>query len=123
MSSPSKESGKNLSPSANFTTSGQFLTDWIEELKAKEQSDSDGSTCVFDVWERQPVDIETFLYDEKHLNLSITLSPPQLEFVETLSNIFTENPITEGVLMAGQGSGKDTCSIFVGLRIIYIKLP
>ena len=109
-----------MSPSANFTTSGQFLTDWIEELKAKEQSDSDGSTGVFDVWERQPVDIETFLYDEKHLNLSITLSPPQLEFVETLSNIFTENPITEGVLMAGQGSGKDTCSIFVGLRIIYL---
>jgi len=40
--------------------------------------------------------------------------------VDTLSNIFSKDPVTEGVLMAGQGSGKDTCSIFVGLRIVYL---
>ena len=120
MSSPYKESAKNSSPSANFITSGQFLADYVAELKAKEDSDGSESSSVFDVWERQPVGIEEFLYGKNYLDLSITLSSAQLEFVDTLSNIFSDTPVTEGVLMAGQGSGKDTCSIFVGLRIVYL---
>lgn len=72
------------------------------------------------VFNTTPVDIDSFLYGKEYLNLSITLSPPQLEFIETLSDIFTPNQYTEGVLMAGQGSGKDTCSIFIGLRIVYL---
>ena len=119
MLSPSKGSGKNSSPSVNFTTSGQFLADYITELTSK-GSDEDVAEDIFNAWESTPVSIEEFLYGENYLNLSITLSPPQLKFVDTLSNIFSEEKITEGVLMAGQGSGKDTCSIFVGLRIVYL---
>ena len=71
-----------------------------------------------DPFERTPVELETFLYNPEYLNLSIRLSSPQLEFVESLSNIFAPTQYTEGVLMAGQGSGKDTCSILIGLRIM-----
>ena len=119
MLSPSRGSGKSSSPSVNFTTSGQFLTDYITELASKD-SDVDVAEDIFNVWERTPVDIKEFLYGKDYLDLSITLSPPQLKFVDTLSNIFADEKITEGVLMAGQGSGKDTCSIFVGLRIVYL---
>ena len=96
MSSPYKESAKNSSPSANFITSGQFLADYVAELKAKEDSDGSESSNVFDVWERQPVGIEEFLYGKKYLDLSITLSPAQLKFVDTLSNIFSET-LQEGL--------------------------
>ena len=41
------------------------------------------------------------------------VSGPQLDLVDNLSNIFEKPLYTEGVLMAGQGSGKDTCSIFI----------
>ena len=119
MSSLSNGSGKSSSPSVNFTTSGQFLADYISELSSK-NSNEDVPEDIFSVWEQNPVPIEEFLYGENHLNLSIRLSPPQLKFVDILSNIFSETPVTEGVLMAGQGSGKDTCSIFVGLRIVYL---
>ena len=119
MLSPSNGSGKSSSPSVNFTTSGQFLADYISELTSKDPNE-DVTEDTFGVWERSPVDIKEFLYGEDNLNLSIRLSPPQLKFVDTLSNIFSETPVTEGVLMAGQGSGKDTCSIFVGLRIVYL---
>ena len=107
MLSPSRGSGKSSSPSVNFTTSGQFLTDYITELASKD-SDVDVAEDIFNVWERTPVDIKEFLYGKDYLDLSITLSPPQLKFVDTLSNIFADEKITEGVLMAGQGSGKDT---------------
>ena len=72
------------------------------------------------VWETEPVDLETFLYGEYYLNLSMRLSVPQLDFVENTSNIFNPPFFTESVLMAGQGSGKDTCSILIGLRIVYL---
>ena len=74
----------------------------------------------YSTFEQNPVDVETFLYGEDYLNLQIRLSPPQLELVDKLSNIFDKPLFTEGVLMAGQGSGKDTCSIFINLRIIYL---
>jgi len=100
----------------DFTTSGQWLIDklTVSSGDSKELEVSDN------IWDFTPVDIETFLYGDQYLNLSIRLSKPQLDFVDKLSNIFSESSITEGVLMAGQGSGKDTCSIFVGLRIVYL---
>jgi len=72
------------------------------------------------IFETTPVDLESFLYRPEYLNLSMRLSSYQLEFVDALSDIFNEKQYTEGVLMAGQGSGKDTCSILIGLRIIYL---
>ena len=74
----------------------------------------------YSTFEQNPVDVEKFLYGENHLNLNIRLSQPQLDLVDNLSNIFEKPLFTEGVLMAGQGSGKDTCSIFINLRIIYL---
>ena len=100
----------------DFTTSGQWL---IDKLTAS-SVDSNEVEVSDNIWDSTPVDIETFLYGDQYLNLDIRLSAPQLKFVDNLSNIFSDPPITEGVLMAGQGSGKDTCSIFVGLRIVYL---
>jgi len=74
----------------------------------------------YSTFEQNPVDVEKFLYGENYLDLQIRLSPPQLDLVDKLSNIFEKPLYTEGVLMAGQGSGKDTCSIFINLRIIYL---
>ena len=116
MNSRSDVSEKNSSPLVDFTTSGQWL---IDELGISSDDSKDTKPDNI-VWDTTPVDIETFLYGEEYLNLSIRLSEPQLAFVDSLSNIFSDSPITEGVLMAGQGSGKDTCSIFVGLRIVYL---
>ena len=56
----------------------------------------------------------------RYLNLDIILSPPQLEFVENGSRLFDEPVYTEGVLQCGQGSGKDTCSVFLCLRVVYL---
>ena len=116
MNLRSDVSEKNSSPLVDFTTSGQWLIDGL----GADSDDIDSNSKSTSVWDTIPVDIETFLYDKQYLNLSIRLSEPQLQFVDVLSNIFSEIPITEGVLMAGQGSGKDTCSIFVGLRIVYL---
>ena len=84
---------------------------------AEVELDSESPEGIF---ETTPVDLESFLYKPEYLNLSMRLSSYQLEFVDALSNIFNEKQYTEGVLMAGQGSGKDTCSILIGLRIIYL---
>lgn len=74
------------------------------------------------IFEEEPVDLDTFLYDEKYLNLSITLSQPQWDFIDNCSRLF-ESPIyTEAILQCGQGSGKDTCSVFLCLRIVYYLL-
>ena len=72
------------------------------------------------LYEEEPVDIETFLYSPEYLGLNITLSPAQLEFVDSSSRIYEVPIYTEGVLQSGQGSGKDTCSIFINLRIVYL---
>lgn len=72
------------------------------------------------IFEEEPVDLKTFLYNEKYLNLSITLSLPQEDFIENCSRIFDGTIYTEGVLQCGQGSGKDTCSIFLCLRLVYL---
>jgi len=106
----------------DFTILGSLLndisiaaTDDIAELESD------------DIWEFTPVDLETFLYKEEYLNLTMRLSAPQLDFVNNTSNIFDPPFFTESVLMAGQGSGKDTCSILIGLRIVYLlhclKIP
>jgi len=96
-----------------FSTLGSLLSNAVQaESESAESSDS--------IFAQDPVDLETFLYDPSYLNLSIRLSVPQLEFVSSLSNIFEPPLHTEGVLQAGQGSGKDTCSIFINLRIIYL---
>ena len=110
---PSKDSALNSQPSVDFTILGSLLKapspEAVEDLL---ESDS--------IWETEPVDLETFLYGEYYLNLSMRLSKPQIEFVENTSNIFNPPFFTESVLMAGQGSGKDTCSILIGLRIVYL---
>ncbi len=72
------------------------------------------------IFQEEPVDIETFLYSPEYLGLNITLSKPQLEFVDNMSRIFETPLYTEGVLQSGQGSGKDTCSVFINLRIVYL---
>ena len=61
-----------------------------------------------DIFETPPAPLEEFLYSPEYLNLSMRLSKPQLDFVSSLSDIFNDTQYTEGVLMAGQGSGKDT---------------
>lgn len=72
------------------------------------------------IFQEEPVDIETFLYSPSYLGLKIRLSLPQLEFVDSMSRIFETPMYTEGVLQSGQGSGKDTCSVFINLRIVYL---
>ena len=103
-------------PSVDFTMLGSLLKSQPDYVEAE----SDESYSPDDPFERTPVDLETFLYSPEYLNLSMRLSAPQLNFVESLSNIFAPSQYTEGVLMAGQGSGKDTCSILIGLRIMYL---
>ena len=108
--------GKDSFPSVDFTTLGSLLKSKPDDVTAV----TDDSYSPDDPFERTPVDLETFLYSPGYLNLSLRLSVPQLKFVESLSNIFASTHYTEGVLMAGQGSGKDTCSILIGLRIVYL---
>ena len=92
----------------DFTILGSLLNDTsIDSTEDIAELESD------DIWEFTPVDLETFLYKEEYLNLTMRLSAPQLEFVNNTSNIFDPPFFTESVLMAGQGSGKDTCSIFI----------
>ena len=111
----SKDSALNSQPLVDFTILGSLLND--PSLSAIEDASDVESD---DIWEFTPVDLETFLYGEEYLNLSMRLSVPQLEFVDNTSNIFNPPFFTESVLMAGQGSGKDTCSILIGLRIVYL---
>ena len=113
MKKPSEGLLSDLRPSVKFSTLGSLLTDAVS-------SESDSDESLDSIFARDPVDLETFLYDPDYLNLSIRLSAPQIEFVSNLSNIFDPPLYTEGVLQAGQGSGKDTCSIFMNLRIIYL---
>ena len=105
----------NSQPSVDFTILGSLLNDSsIDSTTDIVELESD------DIWRFTPVDLETFLYGEEYLNLTMRLSVPQLEFVNNTSNIFDPPFFTESVLMAGQGSGKDTCSILIGLRIVYL---
>jgi len=104
-----------LFPSVDFTMLGSLLNPQADDVAAETDDYSSD-----DPFERTPVDLATFLYGSEYLNLSLRLSTPQWNFVESLSNIFSSTQYTEGVLMAGQGSGKDTCSILIGLRIMYL---
>ena len=80
-------------------------------------------TTEKNVFSEKPVDLETFLYDSEYLNLkSLRLSQPQFDFVDNCSRIFPEDgPIyKEGVLQVGQGAGKDTVSMILCLRLVYL---
>ena len=99
----------------DFTILGSLLND-----SSIDSTEDIAELASDDRWEFIPVDLETFLYGEEYLNLTMRLSAPQLEFVDNTSNIFNPPFFTESVLMAGQGSGKDTCSILIGLRIVYL---
>ena len=101
-----------------FTTIGSILSNPPNASQVIE--DGTLEEFKYSTYEQNPVDVEKFLYGENHLALNIRLSGPQLDLVDNLSNIFEKPLFTEGVLMAGQGSGKDTCSIFINLRIIYL---
>ena len=111
-----KGSARDLSISDSF---GQ-----LAEALINPGADTPLSAILSDdsIFEEEPVSIEEFLYGERYLNLSITLSTPQLEFVDKCSTIFEEPIYTEGVLQSGQGSGKDTCSVFLCLRLVYLLL-
>jgi len=113
MKTPSGGSPPDSQKLGIFSTIGSALT---KDLDTR----TDNSSSADPSFSQIPVDLKTFLYGADYLNLSIRLSEPQLEFVSSLSNIFDPPLYTEGVLMAGQGSGKDTCSIFINLRIIYL---
>jgi len=113
MKKPSDGLLSDLQPLVKFSTLGSLLSEAVNTRPS-------GASSVSTIFEQDPVDLETFLYGYEYLNLSIRLSTAQLEFISSLSNIFDTPSYTEGVLMAGQGSGKDTCSIFINLRIIYL---
>jgi len=85
-----------------------------EQFAGKVQENKDS------IFQEEPVDIETFLYSKEYLGLNISLSPAQLDFVDGMSRIYETPIFTEGVLQSGQGSGKDTCSVFINLRIVYL---
>ena len=112
-----KGSESNSQPLVDFTILGSLLND--PSLAVTEETADELESN--DIWNFTPVDLETFLYGEDYLNLSMRLSKPQLDFVYNTSNIFDPPFYTESVLMAGQGSGKDTCSILIGLRIVYLR--
>ena len=99
-----------------------LLSNGLAELVEKVQSSLPKEVKDPKGFAEEPVDIETFLYDEDYLNLSITLSQPQLDFVDNCSRLFGYPIYTEGVLQCGQGSGKDTCSVFLCLRLVYLLL-
>ena len=117
MKKPSKGSAQDSWPSVDFTILGSILQGQDDDAPV---SYRDSTFDPSDIFETVPVDLETFLYSPEYLSLTMRLSKAQLEFVSSLSDIFNETQYTEGVLMAGQGSGKDTCSILIGLRIIYL---
>jgi len=113
MKKPSDGLLSDLRPSVKFSTLGSLLSEAVSSESRVDES-------IDPIFDQDPVDLKTFLYDPDYLNLSIRLSEPQIEFISSLSNIFDPPLYTEGVLQAGQGSGKDTCSIFINLRIIYL---
>jgi len=95
------------------------LNDLISQL-----NEEDDSVDIVDLkgFDETPVDLETFLYGKDYLNLAVTLSEPQFDFVDNCSRIFGVPIYTEGVLEVGQGAGKDFCSILLCLRLIYLLL-
>ena len=92
----------------DFTILGSLLQNpSTEDTEDLPESDS--------VWETEPVDLETFLYGEYYLNLTMRLSEPQLDFVKNTSNIFDPPFFTESVLMAVFYINRPTYSLFTTL--------
>ena len=73
----------------------------------------------YQVKDTKPVDLETFLYDENYLHLTITLSDRQLNSLKALDDDDPKlNKYVEAVFELGKGSGKDTLGrIFLARRI------
>lgn len=81
----------------------------------------DESQIGDDLWDEQPVDLKTWLYEPEYMNLEgIELSPIQYEFLEAMDDVDPEtNRFTEFVAEWGKGSGKDFVSALAGLRTAY----
>lgn len=89
-----------------------------------------------DIWVEKPVQLETFLYDEKYLGMDITLSPIQIEIIRKGSQILNRNTleelcntseeyakignyVRELILAIGKSSGKDMMSQLICCYIVY----
>lgn len=74
-------------------------------------------------WLEKPVDLMTWLYEAEYMNLDVTLSAIQIEFLEQMDDPNPQtNKKTEFVAEWGKGSGKDFISALAGLRQIYFLL-
>ena len=97
-----------------------------------------------DVFEERPADLETFLYDERYLNLKVTLSEYQKQLILVSTQIFNEDTLIEWlgveegkkrfqqtykeiIYVLGKGSGKDFCSeialAYVCHQLLCLKEP
>jgi len=80
------------------------------------------SSSVADVWEEEPVDIETFINDKRFLNNAWDeknqrgCRPKIMEIAKGLS----DPKVREGFLLLGKGSGKDYVSSILHLYGIYL---
>jgi hypothetical protein len=109
---------KDFSISDALGQLGRSLVDGQKEVR--DTSFRIPSVNKFSDFDEEPVALDKFLYGSSYLNLSITLSSPQFNFIDNCSRIFGEPIYTEGVLQCGQGSGKDTCSVFLCLYLVYL---
>jgi hypothetical protein len=74
-------------------------------------------------WDQIPVPLEKWLYDPEYMNLDVTLSKIQIDFLESMDDPNPEtNKYTEFVAEWGKGSGKDFVSALGGLRQAYFLL-
>src|ERR1044072_157455 len=96
------------------------------------------------VFEEKPADLETFLYDQRYLNLKVTLSEYQKQLILVSTQIFSEDTLCEWlgveegrkrfqqtykeiIYVLGKGSGKDFCSeialAYVVHQLLCLKEP
>jgi hypothetical protein len=96
------------------------------------------------VFEEKPADLETFLYDQRYLNLKVTLSEYQKQLILVSTQIFNEDTLCEWlgveegkkrfqqtykeiIFVLGKGSGKDFCSeialAYVVHQLLCLKEP
>ena len=97
-----------------------------------------------DVFEEKPADLDTFLYDERYLNLKVTLSEYQKQLILVSTQVFNEDTLIEWlgyeegckryqqtykeiIYVLGKGSGKDFCSeialAYVCHQLLCLKEP
>lgn len=96
------------------------------------------------VFEEKPADLDTFLYDQRYLNLKVTLSEYQKQLILVSTQIFNEDTLCEWlgveegrkrfqqtykeiIYVLGKGSGKDFCSeialAYVVHQLLCLKEP